>query len=1021
MRKRPMPRNRESGVALLSAILVLMLMSALLVGFISMVNSDQSANGINRDQTQAYAAAHAGVEKLTADLGELFQTNFAPNATEIGNLTVVAKQPTLGGISYLRPNGTTGYRISFNDVVAPIGEPDLETPGGSTIQSGPYQGLVGLITPYTIEVTARTTGSAEVRMRRVMQTVAIPVFQFGIFSENDQSFFAGPNFSFGGRIHTNQHLFLKQDDGNTLALQDRVTAVGEVIRAVLANGVASHNGTVRMAKAAGCPNAGSATNLALCRDLAATEGSVTGGPGSGAWGGWSTLSATGYNGWIKNGLTGARRLDLPLVSNGARPVDIIRRAPATELATSDVHKQRFYSMGTLRVLISDQRADLTALPNIRVTAGVSPMPLSGDFVVDATEGGEPTNLSANTYKFAASNASATYTQLMQAGFRTTAGTSSIGGFIVINLQDRDGNWVDVTKEIMNLGFAGKRISRTGGAPVATPGLAWTPDYVNGCTETHPNAVIRLQRLRDTATTGECTNAVRTTVPLAQDSFVPNVLYDPREGMLRDDVAAAPVAAAVSGAFPSSVVNNDQRLYFGGVMHYVELDVNNLRRWLSGTIGTATRRAANTACVNGAGGGTCPMDETGFVVYFSDRRGNRDDTGGFSAPVTTALAAAPFGVETVYGTNAETGELGFEDLINTTSTSAPNGALDHSFTDAGGNTHFSEDLNWEQPTVPNANAPGRGTLQVYGGRARLLEIAATQGSAAPINRMINPVNTGAAPRDINLYTPVGDPAAVATYQLYANPIDKNVARVNRAFFFRRALKLVHGGYMQLPHNGSQGLTVASENPVYIQGNYNACSATLPAGPAFTPACTGAFFGATPGTDHVSAAVIADAVTFLSNAWNDIRSFTNPHDVDVSGGSKYTGLANAPDTDVARDASTTYYRTAIVSGKGYNFPRSATSATGADHTDWGTDGGAHNFLRFIENWGGAQLNYRGSIVSLYMNRQAVGIYKCCDVVYGAPARGYEFDTEFLTPSLLPPRTPMFRDINTLSFRQVLRPTQ
>ena len=36
-----MKRNSESGVALLSAILVLMLMSALLVGFIAMVNADQ--------------------------------------------------------------------------------------------------------------------------------------------------------------------------------------------------------------------------------------------------------------------------------------------------------------------------------------------------------------------------------------------------------------------------------------------------------------------------------------------------------------------------------------------------------------------------------------------------------------------------------------------------------------------------------------------------------------------------------------------------------------------------------------------------------------------------------------------------------------------------------------------------------------------------------------------------------------------------------------------------------------------
>ena len=89
--------------------------------------------------------------------------------------------------------------------------------------------------------------------------------------------------------------------------------------------------------------------------------------------------------------------------------------------------------------------------------------------------------------------------------------------------------------------------------------------------------------------------------------------------------------------------------------------------------------------------------------------------------------------------------------------------------------------------------------------------------------------------------------------------------------------------------------------------------------------------------------------------------------------------------------------------------------------GTDGGAHNFLRYIEDWGGQTLNYRGSIVSFFISRQGVGTYKCCTNVYSPPSRGYNFDTEFLTPNLLPPRTPMFRDVNTLTFRQILRPTQ
>ena len=52
-RRSAMKRSSESGVALLTAILVLMLMSAMLVGFIALINADQNASGVNRDQTQS--------------------------------------------------------------------------------------------------------------------------------------------------------------------------------------------------------------------------------------------------------------------------------------------------------------------------------------------------------------------------------------------------------------------------------------------------------------------------------------------------------------------------------------------------------------------------------------------------------------------------------------------------------------------------------------------------------------------------------------------------------------------------------------------------------------------------------------------------------------------------------------------------------------------------------------------------------------------------------------------------------
>ena len=81
---------------------------------------------------------------------------------------------------------------------------------------------------------------------------------------------------------------------------------------------------------------------------------------------------------------------------------------------------------------------------------------------------------------------------------------------------------------------------------------------------------------------------------------------------------------------------------------------------------------------------------------------------------------------------------------------------------------------------------------------------------------------------------------------------------------------------------------------------------------------------------------------------------------------------------------------------NFPQPA--GTGQD---FGTDGGVHNFLRYIEDWGGADGSvYRGSLVSLYYSQYATGTFKCCTLVYGPPNRNYYFDTAFLDPAKLPP---------------------
>jgi hypothetical protein len=223
--------------------------------------------------------------------------------------------------------------------------------------------------------------------------------------------------------------------------------------------------------------------------------------------------------------------------------------------------------------------------------------------------------------------------------------------------------------------------------------------------------------------------------------------------------------------------------------------------------------------------------------------------------------------------------------------------------------------------------------------------------------------------------MGSVAPLTTAARLTDNIERGHAQVNRAIFFRHALKLINGASGII----TPGLTITAENPVYVQGDWNA---------------VGNFDGA-----HAATAIIADSVTVLSNAWNHNTSYRAPYD-----------------PGARPRAATSWYRFAVIAGK--NAPFSRAAVVGAFDADFGTDGGAHNFLRMLEG-GGGTVNYRGSMATFYFSRQSVGVYKCCNTVYAAPTRVFNFDTDFLSASRLPPLTPVFRDLNARGFTQEIRP--
>jgi hypothetical protein len=964
--------RREKGMALATALLVLMLVSSMIVGLSWLVMTDQKLGGNNSDRQRAFYGAEAGMEALTAGLSNSFNANYALSAGDITTLlnTTYTNTTNIPNVAFQTPTGTNGFELLFTPDTAPgnLGNP-LATK--HTILSGNYAGLVGLLTPYTMQVTARTNGGSEAKLQRTVQTVAIPVFQFGIFSQTDLSFFAGPNFNFGGRVHSNGNLWLAEGSGSTLTMADKVTSAGEIIRSNLQNGwptSTNYTGTVTITT-----NPGSASFV----PLTAGQGSVNGPNSITGLGGlnepaFSTLAKGTYNGNIGVKETGVQPLNLTIATPaiGGIPIDMIRLPVPNENATNPGKlSERYFSQASLRILLADYGpsgtcadSDLTTLPLPSAGAPVDLATLAWD---TSSPGGTPPYKAAPAFINAANVGVSVYPMPVSAatgavytpadGYWVTKWWPIETGCLKIDYQTKAGGaFTDVTAEILNLGYTGRNINPQSKATMSIAGnqspnrLALPGAQTNGqgptidaaaatvgCLDPSPNAVIRLSRIRDNPSfangVGGC--GVPFAGPAIQHGtdFWPNVLFDPREGNLRDTVLAGnPVTLA-------------------GTMHYVELDVNNLARWFTGAIGASGANANNL---------------TGYTLYFSDRRGDRKDP----TPPPSVPLAPP----------AKTGGFGYDDIANGVSaplTGCPNGGFEQ-----------GEDLEDDF----NNNGVGLSpALRVYGGT--FPTDAATNPNnlwkigAAAIN-LANVLNTVVA-NNPNCGGPGKDwPYAIAT-----NAQD---VRENPSVFFRRALKLVNGSTIALGVCDAVacGLTVVAENPVYVQGDYNANAGNC-AGCNGPPPAVNAFNNA-----FVAAAVMGDAVTFLSNRWNDINSFAFPYNL------------------AGRAAITTNYRTAIVGGKGIPFLNPA--GTGQDY---GTDGGTHNFLRYIENWGGQELNYKGSIVSLYFSHQAVGTYKCCTTVYSPPTRGYNFQTEFLTPSLLPPRTPMFRAINTIGFTQLILPTQ
>lgn len=177
----------------------------------------------------------------------------------------------------------------------------------------------------------------------------------------------------------------------------------------------------------------------------------------------------------------------------------------------------------------------------------------------------------------------------------------------------------------------------------------------------------------------------------------------------------------------------------------------------------------------------------------------------------------------------------------------------------------------------------------------------------------------------------------------------------------------------------GLTVVSDQSIYVEGHYN------------VDAAASAIYDSTKPT--MPAAFIGDAINVLSSNWSGHNNATG-----------FTSTRCRNDCQSRRDlmsrpGGTTYIDAAMLGG--------LDRTVGSDY-----GGGLESFTRFHESWTGAVLRYRGSFVASGPPRRANGswcgtggsIAAGCNI-YNPPTRDWDFDPSFLDDALLPPATPSF----------------
>lgn len=209
--------------------------------------------------------------------------------------------------------------------------------------------------------------------------------------------------------------------------------------------------------------------------------------------------------------------------------------------------------------------------------------------------------------------------------------------------------------------------------------------------------------------------------------------------------------------------------------------------------------------------------------------------------------------------------------------------------------------------------------------------------------------------------------------------------------RTAVRLLNG--TQLPNRRAvnptnstlvEGMTFATNAPVYVVGHYNADGVLQANLSDMTQ----------PEANESPAAIVADAINILSQGWlKDGLPIVDEFSASTPG-NRPSAYRNADHTEISAAFLTGIVTTAGTNNNQYS-------------------GGVENYPRFHENWSNRSLRYRGSIVAMFESEVATARWS--NAQYSPPRREWGFNQMF-ADGRYPAGTPIIRTYRRLDYRDL-----